>query len=692
MSVSNMSAPEELKNGICYMCSQRCPTRIHVANGKATRVEVLDTGIAEICPRGNAQLDFVYHPDRLQQPLKRSGNERNSAFIPVSWDEALDTVANEFLKVKRDYGPESVVFWVAYTKEPRPYFHRLAMAFGSPNYCTESSNCFSAKWLAEVLTYGMDYARCFSATAPVNPATKCRMVWGSSIERCHPAVWHSNMQAKDRGVKFIVVDPRRTALASMADIHLQPRPGTDGALALGMINIIISENLYDKTFVEKWTVGFDDLRKLVKDYTPNKVAEITGVPADKIMEAALLYAKQKPSNLAVGQGTTHHSNGVQCHRALILLPALTGNLDIPGGNCASPPPLPTNDITLHDRVENMSPGIGSARFPIWTSMYREFQSNLIGEQIETGKPYPLKAMLSAGLNPMYFPRSNRFVENVKKLDFVVVTDYFQTPGTQLADVVLPIASWLERHILITAPGGATLIEPAIEPVGDSWPECKIYFDLAKRLGIGAEFWNGDLESSFNEILQPSGITVDELVRQPDGTVKQPVDIRPAGYYERVGFQTPSGKVEIASATLAQHGIDPLPVYNEPAESPLSRPDVFDSFPLVLTTGAREFPFTHSQFRNVQRLRQLMPEPLVDINTADAKSRSIRTGDFVMIVSPRGSITMRANVTDGIMPGVVNAPHHWPGAANVNSITDDKNLDPISGFAPLKSSLCNVLRA
>jgi anaerobic selenocysteine-containing dehydrogenase len=681
--------PEVIKNGICYMCTNRCPTRIHVSNGRATQIDMVDPDVAEHCPRGKAQLDFVYHPDRLQTPLKRTGKRHEGAFVPISWDEALDTVATDLLKVKKEFGPESVVFWIAYTKEPRLYFHRLAHAFGSPNYCTESSNCFSSQWLATVLTYGRDYSGAFVMQGM---ATRCKLIWSSSVEQSMPPIWH-HLAAKQRGLKLIVVDPRRTTLASMADIHLQLRPGTDGALALGMINVIINEKLYDKEFVEKWTVGFDDLKKLAQEYPPKKVAEITWVPAAKIKEAAMLYAREKPARIEVSaNATTHHYNGVENHRAIILLSALTGNFDVPGGNCWMPDPIPTNDITLHERVANMSPGLGSDRFPIWTSMYREMQSNVLADRIESGKPYPIKAIFGAGLHPEYFPNSNRLAENLKKLDFIVVTDYFHTAGTRLADIVLPIASWLERHILITGPGSATLIEPAIEPVGQTWPEWKIYFELAKRLGLGDEFWGGDLEACFNYRLQPSGITVDDLVRQPEGTVKRPLPAQPAKYYEQAGFQTPSGKVEISSSILAQHGHEPLPVYKEPAESPFSQPQLADSYPLVLTSGARNLAYTHSQFRNIPALRELMPEPLVDINPADANARGIESGDMVMIVSPRGCIMMKANVTDTILPGVVSLPHHWPGEANVNSLIDDKNLDPISGFAPSKSSLCQVGKA
>lgn len=692
--VKNASTePEVIKNGICYMCTTRCPTRIHLVNGKATQIDVVDPNVADLCPRGRAQLDFVYHPERLQTPLKRTGRRFEGAFVPISWDEALDTVAKQFLKVKTEYGPESVVFWIAYTKEPRPYFHRLTHAFGSPNYCTESSNCFSAQWLAAVLTYGKDYGYWQGQSNIVSTATKCKLVWSSSIEQSLPVVWDHHLHAKEKGLKLIVVDPCRTTIASMADIHLQLRPGTDGALALGMINVIINEKLYDKEFVEKWTVGFDDLKKLVQEYTPKKVEEISWVPAAKIKKAAIVYATEKPAQIGMsGNSTTHHYNGVQNHRAIILLPALTGNVEVPGGNRWTPDSIPTNDITLHDRVATMPQGLGADRFPIWTSMYKEMESNVLAERIESGKPYPIKAIFGAGLHPAYFPNSNRLAESLKKLDFIAVTDYFHTAGTRLADIVLPISSWLERHILITNPGSATLIEPAIEPVGQTWPEWKIYFELAKRLGLGDEFWNGDLEACFNYILQPSGITVDDLVRQPDGTVKRPVPSRPAKYYEQAGFQTPSGKVEICSSILAKHGHDPLPVYKEPAESPVSKPQLADSYPLVLTTGARMLPFTHSQFRNIPQLRQLMPDPLVDINPVDADVRGIKSGDIVMIVSPRGSIMMKAHVTDTILPGVVSLPHHWPGEANVNTLIDDKNLDPISGFAPFKSSLCQVGKA
>jgi anaerobic selenocysteine-containing dehydrogenase len=686
-----MAKSVEVKDGICYMCTQTCPTKIHVQNGKAIKIDIADPKVAH-CPRWKAQLDFIYHPERLQYPMKRTGAKGSDSWRRISWDEALDNVALNLQSTKDKYGAEAVVFWIAYTKEPRPYFHRLTHAFGSPNYCTESSNCFSGTWIAANLTYGAEYSYMAGSGSGVDPETKCKLIWGAAVISS-PGVWQENLEAKEKGIKFIVVDPRRTTIAARADFHLQLRPGTDGALALGMMNVIINENLYDREFIEKWTVGFDGLKKLVQEYPVERVEKITRVPAAIIRDAAILYATSKPAKLHLSSNsTTHHANGVQNHRAVILLAAITGNIGITGGNklgdYATGHP---NDITLHDRVADMPPGVGSKRFPIWTKRYHEMQSNAIADQIESSDPYPIKALFSAGLDVQFFGNSKRFVDDMKKLDFIAVTEYFHTPGTQLADIVLPIASWIERSILLTDYGGyVKLIEPAIKPVGESRTEWDIYTGLAKRLGFGDLFWDGDDTKCADYILKPLAITSADLKLHPEG-IKLPLQPRPEKHYEKTGFKTPSGKVEIACATLAEHNIDPLPVYREPPESPLSRPDLAEKYPLVMTSGARVMAYTHSQFRNIPRLRKLMPEPLVDINPTDAIPRGIKTGDTVIISSPRGSIKMKANVTDTILNGVVSLPHHWPGEANVNSLVDDRTLDPISGFLPCKSQLCQITK-
>jgi anaerobic selenocysteine-containing dehydrogenase len=681
----------EVKDGICYMCTLACPMKVHVSDGRVIKVDTADPKVNH-CPRWKAQIDFIYHPDRLLYPLKRKGKRGGGQWQRITWDEALDTVANGLQSAKDKYGAESVVFWVAYTKEPRPYFHRLTHAFGSPNYCTESSDCFSGTWVAANLTYGNDYSYMAGTGSDVDPETKCKLIWGSAVIS-NPPTWEVNLEAREKGVKVIVVDPRCTEIAAKANIHLQLRPGTDGALALGMMNVIISENLHDKEFIDNWTVGFDGLKKLAQEYPLERVEKITWVPAEKVREAALLYARNKPAKLHMSANSTiHHANGVQNHRAIILLAALTGNIGITGGNMPpTEPSVKVNDITLHERVAKMPPGVGSTRFPIWTKRYKEMQSNVIADQIESGKPYPIKALFSAGLDIQFFANSKRMVEELKKLDFICVTEYFHTPGTQVADIVLPIASWLERDILLTElTDYVKLFQPAVSPLGECRSEWDIYSSLARRLGFGDLFWGGSFEKCVDYIVEPLKTTYRDLEKNPEG-IKYEMQTRPEKHYEKTGFKTPSGKVEIASTALTEQGLDPLPVYKEPPESPLSQPELAKKYPLVMTSGARVMAYIHSQFRNIPQLRELMPDPLVDINPVDAAQRDIKTGDILTISSPRGSIKMKANVTDTILRGVVSLPHQWTGEANVNELVGDKTLDPISGFFPYKSQLCQVTK-
>ena len=692
------SEAEVVKEGACVMCDACCRTHVHVREGKVVKIDMLDENIKNTCPRAKAQLDFIYHPERLRYPLKRIGERGGGKFTRISWDEALDAVAGGFQKIKDEHGPESVVFYVSLPKEPRPYLHRLTHAFGSPNYCTESSNCMTAMWLATVLNFGENFSNFLGQGRGMDPATKCKLIWSSSVRHTSPALWKDYVAAKKRGVKIITVDPRCHELAEIADIHLHLRPGTDGALALGMINLIINEQLYDKEFVEKWTVGFEDLKELAAEYPLEKVEQITWVPASKIREATLLYATTKPASIRPStDAVVHCSNGVQNERALLLLAALTGNLDVPGGNMGGvfgEPPLgiPVNDISLHERVADMPPGLGTDRFPVWTTLVKQMQSNVIAERIESGKPYPIKALLGAGLNMTFFADSERVTETFKKLDMIVAIDYFHNTGTQIADIVLPIASWLERPLLTGRPGGyISLIQPAIEPVGECWLEWKIYAELAKRWGFGDVYWNGDQEKCFDYMLEPVGITVASLKQHPEG-LKANLPAREPKAYEQDGFSTPSGKVEIASSILAEYGYNPLPAYQEPAESPVSRPDLAESYPLVMTTGARTVIYTNSQYRQIRRLRKALPEALVEINPADAEPRGIKSGDMVKISSPRGSIKVKATVGDVVIPGVVHMMHHWPGEANVNLLTSGQDFDPISGFAAFKSLLCQVAKA
>ena len=677
-------------HGACYMCDSYCPTMVYIKDGKAIGVEMLDDKIHDLCPRWRAQLDFVYHKNRLQHPLKRTGERGVGNFKKISWDEALGSIADKLLELKDNLGPESVAWYIAYTKEPRPYFRRLVHGYGSPNYTTETSSCFSAGWLAATLNFGKEYGYLLGNSRSIDQEGKTMMVWSSGVRESSPHYWNDYLEAKKRGFNFIVVDPRRTRFAQLADLYLQLRPGTDGALAHGMLNIIINNKLYDSDFVSKWTIGFNELVEYVQDFPPEKVSRITRVPEDLIIDAAFLFAKNKPSKIRTSPGATiHHQNGVQNTRAILLISALTGNLEVPGGNRVSTLAAPSNNITLKERVARMPPGIGSQRFPVFTNLFEEMQANSIVDQIISSDPYPIKALFAAGLNLQFFANYSRLTNTLKKLDLIVNIDYFQTPGTMISDFVLPISTWLERDILIMKPGGLTRwVKPAIEPLGQTWPEWKIYAELAKKLGIGELFYDGDISKCFQYILEPTGIKLEELSAKPEGIVYN-VERTKVKQYEETGFSTPSGKVEIWSSILEKYGYDPLPTYKEPIESPLSTPDLASRYPLVLTTGVRTISYTHSQHRNIAKLRSMVPDPLLEIHPDDASIRGINSGDDVMVFSPRGEVIVKAHVTDIILQGVVHLPHHWPFEANANILSDDINLDPISGFPGFKSQLCQV---
>jgi len=685
----------EVRKTVCYMCTTGfCPTDVTFQDGKPVKADIFDVP----CLRGRAQVDFATHPDRLKYPLRRTGARGEGKFERISWDEALDTIASNLQKAKSEFGPESVIFYVGFTKEPRPYYQRLAHAFGSPNFLTESSNCFSATYLAAYVTYGKDHAIFARSMGGLDPESKLHVVWASNPPVSSPASLKALLAGKKNGIKIVAIDPRRTEMAQLADLHLQPRPGTDGALALGMMNVIIGQNLYDREFVEKWTLGFDELKKLVSEYTPERVEQITRVPAEKVRELAVLYATNKPAKIHLSAcGVVHTSNGVQNFRAIFLLPALTGNLEVPGGNRRFPVGVPSNNITLYnERIGQMPHPVGWERFGLWTKVYEQGQANALADQIESGKPYPIKALLGIGANVNIGPNSARMAEALKRLDFLAYSDYFHTPTTYLADIVLPAATHFESTGLlfpaIHSPraGLVRLREPIMEPVGESWPDWKFLFALAGRLGLQEEFWGGDFEKCLNYILEPANITVEDLRKNPEGIRVEvpPPEVRP---YEREGFSTPSGKVEIVSSVLEQHGYEGLPVYREPMESPVSRPDLAERYPLVLMTGARTAPYTHTCYRNIKRLRDVVPYPQVEINTEDAAARGIQDGDDVLIQTARGEVKFKAKVTDSILAGVVSAAHGW-FEANVNLVIDDQALDPISGFPPFKAQLCEVTKA
>ena len=696
----------EIRKSICTICDPmtQCGLDLYVKDGKIIKVEGSKEhpyNMGTLCPKGAANRQYIYHEDRLKTPLKRTGPRGSGKFEPISWDKALDTIAAKFNEIKGQNGPESVVFFSGYTKYFRPYLKRLAHSFGSPNYLTESSTCFQAMALAQKLTFGLP-------GGPDMKDTKCLLVWSSNPFHTNPGSARAVLKGKERGMKLIVVDPRETPTTALADIHLQVRPGTDGALALAMANAILNEKLFDQDFVATYSYGFEDYREYVQQFTPDKGEELTGVPADKIIKAARMYASVKPAAIMPSASpVVHHTNGVQNYRAVFALAGLTGNYDIAGGNFVVPTSfihtpglIPTRE---HEFVQSrpwgeMAPRIGTDRFPVWVEMIdEEAQAMHLPYQIRSGEPYPLKALIGFGMNHRMWPDPNGLLESMDKLDFFVNVDIFMTDTCKYADIVLPACTSVERSELrCYGMGYIIFTQPAIPPLYDSRSDVEIIYDLAARLGLDDPLFKAGYEANVDWILEPSGISVAELKKHPGGMfVPNPMRL-PEKKYLKEGFNTPSGKMEFKSTVLEKHkgraGFEALPVYTPPKYSRESTPDLAKQYPFILNTGSRLPMYVHTRTFRLSWTNGLRPNhPAADLSPSDAARMGIKQDEVIRISTPKGAIVVKANLTQMIQPGVVHMYHGHSGA-DVNMLFEGDYLDPLSGFPGFKSALCKVEKA
>jgi len=696
----------EIRKSICAICDPGplCGLDLYVKDEKIIKVEGSEkhpSNLGTLCVKGASLRQYIYHEDRIKTPLKRVGARGSDKFESISWDEALNTIVDKFNAIKKENGPESVVFFSGFTKYFRPYLKRLAHSFGSPNYLTESSTCYQAMAMAQTLVFG-------TPSGPDLMNTRCLLIWTANPFHSGHSNARAVLKGKERGMKLIVVDPRKTPTAAIADIHLQLRPGTDGALALSMANVIINENLYDKDFVASYTYGFDEYREYVQAFTPEKGEELTGVPADEIRAAARMYASIKPAAIMPSASpVVHHTNGVQNYRAAFSLAGLTGNYDIKGGNLVvptsfihSPGRIPTreHEFTQSRLWSDMPPRIGADRFPVWMDIVdEEGQSMQLPFQIRSGKPYPIRGLIGFGLNYRMWPDSKGFLDSLGKLDFFVNVDPFMTDTCKHADIVLPACTTVERSELrCYGMGYIIFTKPSIKPLYDSRPDVDIIYDLASRLGLNDPLFKAGYEASIDWILEPSGITVSELKKHPEGMfVPNPMKI-PEKKYLNGGFKTPSGKLEFKSTVLEKYkekpGFESLPVYMPPRHSREATPDLANEYPIILNTGSRLPMFIHTRTFRLSWTKSLRPNhPSADINPKDAAILGIKQNDAIRIATPKDSITLKANLTQMVQPGVVHVFHGHP-EADVNLLFDGDYLDPVSGYPGFKSALCKVEKA
>jgi len=692
----------EIKKSVCTICDpeSQCGLDVYVRSGKIIKIE----GTKEnphnqgtLCSKGSALREYVYHKDRIKTPLKRVGPRGSGRFQPVSWDEALGTITDHLKQIKKNSGPESVAFFSGYSFWYRDFLHRFAYLFGSPNVLTNASVCHISMIMSQILIYGIP-------GGPDLKNTRCLLVWGTNPFHSRTDIARHLLDAKERGVRIIAVDPRCSPVAAYADLHLQLKPGSDGALALAMAHVLINEGLYDQEFINDYAYGFDEYQEYVQEFSPEKGEELTTVPAEKIRAAARLYASLKPAALMTGSSpVVHNTNGLQNCRAAFALQALTGNYDVRGGNFAEPLSymyVPAgfvsreNDFKHPKKWEEMAPRIGDDTFPIWSQLFDEAHAIHLPFQIKSGKPYPIKALLAFGMNYRMWPDPEFLAKNLKKLDFIAISDIFLTEScSRFADIVLPACTsverselrcYLERYIILT--------EPAIKPLYESRPDVAIILELAKRLEIKDPLLSAGFEASLDWILEPSGITVEALKKYPGGMpVPNPIPF-PEKKYCKDGFMTPSGKVEFKSLLLEKYagsnGYEALPVYRPPKYSYEATPEMAKKYPFILNTGSRLPMLIGSQTSRLPWTRSLHLEPCADLNPDDCTRLGIAQGDDIKISTPKGSIVVKANLTNIVHPGVVHVSPAFT-EVTVNGLLEPDYVDPISGFPGYKSLLGKV---
>lgn len=733
-----------LKRVICCHCPMACGLLAHVEGNRVIGLtgdpqHPLSRGF--ICIKGERAHEYHGHPGRLDFPLKRVGRRGEGRWERISWDQAMDEIAAKLQHLRDRYGPESVALAHGTFHGPECGIGlRFLNLFGSPNSSGMGIPCAGPALEAESLTYGFGPTY---ISPPIPGTTRCIVIWGSRPSASQPPVWQAILACQDAGAKLIVVDPIRTEEAERADLWLQIRPGSDGALALGWLYVIIEEELYDRAFVQQWGFGFDALRERVRAYPPERVAEVTWIPAERIIEAARLYATHQPAILNWGVANAQIGrNALQTERAKAILRAITGSLDRPGGTLLIGPPsqaLIMPDLEMYDALprEQRQKKLGADRFRLHGEGYEmlshamervwgkrrmlsqlwaaDVPSPLLWRAILSGEPYPIKALLIQYHNPLGACSNGRIVYDAltsENLELVVVHELFMTPTAELADYVLPACHWLEKSALLTFFGWANVAiagERAVEPVGERRNDYELWRDLGRRLGQHA-YWPDTLEDFWSEMLRPSGLTFLELVSRPDPWVLESprffkyAEPDPHGGGPR-GFGTPTGKVEFYSTILERLGYDPLPAFEEVPE--LEDPLLEREYPLLLITGGTVIESHHQGMRQVAFFREKYPHPQVLIHPETAARFGISDGEWVYIETPRGRIRQQAKLSDRIHPQVVQADRWYypeePGQSpwlhgfwevNVNVVTDDdpEHSDPAYGTWCVRANRCRLAKA
>jgi len=674
-------------------CHGGCGQKLYVKDGKVIKVEGDENNPwnqGRACPRVLALTQYMYHPDRIMYPQKRVGARGEGRFERISWDEAFDICETKMSDIREKHGAEAMVFAQGTGRDIGGPISYLAYNYGSPNWAQlglSGQSCYTPRLGGMKVTHGdfcvLDASQFLEKRYedPEWEVPKVIIVWGQNPPPTCPDGFfgHWIVDCMKRGSKIISVDPRYTWMSTRADVHLQIRAGTDGALALGMLNIIINEELYDKEFVEKWTFGFEELKKRVQEYPVDKVSQITSIPKELILEAARLYANNSPAAIQWGLPIDMAPEATTVAQAIAHLWSITGNLDIPGGNVIAKPshgvttyPYSTEELLelygkeLVDKLNDKR--IGANKYPMIKGFRGWAQPDMVIDQINSGDPYPIKGAWIQTANILGGQGANTpmFHKALKNLDFIAVVDLFHNPTSMaLADIVLPAATFAEKNSFRSwwAPLEAIHKVVQVEECRSDW---EINFELAKRLSKKPlQFDN--VQELIDDRLSVSGITFQELIDRgswampPKGHFSRPYRRHEKGLLRldgKPGFNTETGKVELWAKSFEEWGLDPLPYYREPAQSEVATPELFKKYPLILNSGSRSPVYFHSEHRMIPWLREKNPEPTVELHPKTAKKYHVYDGEWVYIENDQGKVKRKVKISLTVSEKFITTGHGW----------------------------------
>lgn len=701
----------------CHICPNHCALTAIVEGNEVVEVRAAgDSGfpvnMCSVQKGADHLIGTVKSNNRLTRPLRRKGEKGEGKWEEISWDEALDVIADKLIEVRDKYGPERFVMILGEPKGMEFAFgQRFATAYGTPNVITPGNYCGVQSTESLRYTFGSRY---IMARMDGNP--KVIVIWGGNL--AHTGGTFSNIGRYDLNrllmggdTKLIVIDPKDIEIwpekgmhASDADIWIRPRPNSDGVLAMGMIKVIIEEGLYNEEYIKDWTIGFDEICREIETFTLDDVEELTWVPKQAIQEAARIYATNKPGVIGTGNALEGNVAAFQTARAICAIRGITGNVNTPdGGHIDLEPPsyYPPGRFMLGDlkgRLKEFprSPErtIGGGVFQL-ASRFGYVPTQALVKALLEEDPYLPKVGLALVTNPLLtYPDSKATEKAFKKFELLVVSELFHTSTTRIADIVLPAAFMHEHDTLAYWPAwfaGVRANRKLVDPPGEAWPDIKIFNELAKKVGLGQYFWESE-EEAMDYMVKPLGLTWekfrDDVKYLPGKSKYDPNKV--------IGYATPSGKVELYCETLKKSGVEPIPHFEEVKKPLFGRFDINEEFPLMMTDYKSEL-FMLSGYRNIDLLRKKSLPPTTYMNPETAKEYGLKDGDWIYIETYMGKIRQRLSTQAGMHPKVVNVEFGWGDwgyeDSNMNLLTDYRPpWDYPTGSIAIRGYPCKVYKA